>query len=329
MTKVSILIPTYKRPDLLVEAVKSCLEQTYLPYELVIGDDSPDEVTAQVVEELKKESPVTIRYIHNKPSLKQARNINMLFNEAQGDKVMILHDDDLLMPESLETLVNVFERDPSVSVAFGKQYIITDTGEIDPESSITFNQDFYRIEKFEGTALTPFESALCQQFPNNGYLIKAEIIKKMQWNIDAGDACDYEFGYRLGLAGYKMYFVNKFLGKYRLSAESISHSRTSDCAYQAYHILSNSKPNSPFSEEVRAKRLYERAPIAITEAVNLGKRGKAVEILFSEWYRKRILSLQGIKRVLYILFYFEPKKLFSGQPNRQSIKKKKEVEYSL
>lgn len=327
MDTISILITTYKRPALVVEAINSCLTQTYAPFEIIIGDDSPDDLTKIVVEELQSESPIPIKYIHNKPSLKQARNVNMLFKEASGDKLLLLHDDDLLMPESLETLSAVFNENPSVDVAYGKQYIISYEGEIDPVSSITFNQDFYRETQYAGSVLSSFEAGLSQQFPNNGYLIKSEIAKRLQWRTDVGDGCEFDFGYRVGLAGYTTYFVDKFVGKYRLSTNSMSHSKTCDMAYQAFIIMKNSPVTTPRAKEIRARRLYERAPIAITEAVNTGRRKEALAILFSEWYRRRILTPRGIKRVLYISFYVPSQRMYSlkavGSLLRRVIKKYK------
>src|ERR1700687_4466922 len=71
---ISVCIPTCKRPDLLQLAVKSCLDQTVLPSEILIGDDSPDDSTRLIVEALAASSPVPIRYFHNSPALGQAAN---------------------------------------------------------------------------------------------------------------------------------------------------------------------------------------------------------------------------------------------------------------
>ena len=38
-TKVSICLPTYNRPELLVRCIESCLMQTHANIEIVIGDD--------------------------------------------------------------------------------------------------------------------------------------------------------------------------------------------------------------------------------------------------------------------------------------------------
>ncbi|WP_223651786.1 glycosyltransferase family 2 protein [Hymenobacter psoromatis] len=303
MSKVSIVITTYKRPELVVGAITSCLEQTVLPYEILVGDDSPDTRTAEVVHELAAKAQVPIRYLHNVPSLKQARNVNRLFEEAAGDKIMLLHDDDLLLPESVETLSRVFEENPTVDMAYGRQYIISEQGEIDPVSSTAFNEDFYRTAEFEGSVLTAFEAGLGQQIPNNGYMLKAEIAKQLMWRTDIGDGCEYDFGIRLGLAGYRTYFVNKYVGIYRLSAQSISGSGGSDMARQAFKIMRDSVADTPRAQSIKNRRLYERAPIAITECVRHGEKKEALAIFFSKWYRSRILSLRGMKRMLNILFY--------------------------
>ena len=67
--KISVVIPTYKRAGLLLEALDSCFKQTLLPNEIIIGDDSPDDETQMVVQALRYDSPIIVRYVHNVPSL--------------------------------------------------------------------------------------------------------------------------------------------------------------------------------------------------------------------------------------------------------------------
>lgn len=303
MSNVSIVIPTYKRPTLVIEAIKSCLSQTRPPYEILVGDDSPDSLTSDAIAILAKQSTIPIRYIHNVPSLKQSHNVNMLFKKAEGDKIVLLHDDDLLLPESLETLVEIFEKHSSVNIAYGKQHIITDNGEIDPISSISFNEDFYRRAELEGSILTPLEAGISQQIPNNGYMINTEIAQHLLYRSDVGDGCDFDFGFRLGVAGYQTYFTNKFLGMYRLSSQSISGAGGSDAAYQSFKSIRDCQVETAFAQNIRSQRLYERAPIAITECALRGHRKEALSIYFSKWYRNKILSLRGLKRMGYILFF--------------------------
>jgi glycosyltransferase involved in cell wall biosynthesis len=300
--QVSIVIPTYKRPARVAEAIQSCLNQTLLPYEILVGDDSPDARTKEVVEKLANTAVVPIRYTHNTPSLGQVSNVNTLFSKASGGSVMLLHDDDLLLPESLSTLTSILDGDSTISIAYGRQYIIDEQSQIDPESSITFNRDFYRDAEFEGSVLTPFEAGLSQQIPNNGYLMRASVLKKVRLRKEASDGCDFDFGLQLGLAGYRTYFINKYLGMYRLSAQSISASDTGDAASKAFKLMHDCAADTPRAQSIRARRMYERAPIAITEHAIRGKRKEAFAIYFSQWYRSRIVSLGGAKRLIHILF---------------------------
>ena len=47
--KVSIYLPTCNRPELIVQCLDSCLAQTHTNFEIVIGDDSKDERTQQLI----------------------------------------------------------------------------------------------------------------------------------------------------------------------------------------------------------------------------------------------------------------------------------------
>ena len=50
MEKVSIIIPTYNRADVLSLSVQSVLQQTYADFELLIVDDGSSDNTDIVVE---------------------------------------------------------------------------------------------------------------------------------------------------------------------------------------------------------------------------------------------------------------------------------------
>ena len=49
-TKVSICLPTCNRPELLMESLASCLAQTHANIEIVIGDDSSDTRTRNLMD---------------------------------------------------------------------------------------------------------------------------------------------------------------------------------------------------------------------------------------------------------------------------------------
>src|ERR1700761_5759568 len=118
LSLISICIPTYQRPDLLAEALESCFAQTYTQFEIVIGDDSQDVDTERLVAGYEIAYPGRIRYERHIPSLGQNRNVNDLFARARGSRLLLLHDDDRLLPDALRSLAKLWEDLPTLDAAF-------------------------------------------------------------------------------------------------------------------------------------------------------------------------------------------------------------------
>lgn len=297
--KVSICIPTYKRSQKVLEAINSCLDQTILPYEILIGDDSPDELTKVEVGKIMDTAHVKIRYFKNQPSLGQVGNVNKLFDAATGDKIMLLHDDDLLMPNAIETLLNCFKKDPLIKVSYGKQYIIREDGTIYYKGSKIHNTYFYRTKEYEGAKLTPLEAGMVQQFPNNAYLIEADLAKKIKYRA-IGDACDFDFGFRTGKSLVKFHYVDTYVSMYRMSQDSVTKKSMNDAGLVAYLLVKNTEIPVK-SQKLKTKWLRGRSKVAVGQAIDNGKFKEAIKIYFSEDHIHQIFTPGGVKRLLRIL----------------------------
>ena len=106
---VSILIPAFK-PEYFELALCSALAQTYRPIEIIVGDDSGDEV----IRDICKRYP-DIKYFSNtSPSL--VNNINHLIRKAQGKAIKFLLDDDLLHPFCVDMMIRILDNLPGVSL---------------------------------------------------------------------------------------------------------------------------------------------------------------------------------------------------------------------
>ena len=104
---VSVVLPTYKRPQLLKRSINSVLNQTYTHWELVISDDEVEEGASWLYVSQLCESDPRIRIVRNESNHGQVGNTNNAILHAKGDWVKLLHDDDVLKPECLHELVNV------------------------------------------------------------------------------------------------------------------------------------------------------------------------------------------------------------------------------
>lgn len=103
--RFTIAIPTYKRANLLVEAVRYSLGQYYFDdYEVLVSDNNPerDDETEICMRQFKDNPYIT--YYKNKKNLGVSANFDSLYINAKGDYVVMLHDDDFLVTNYLELM---------------------------------------------------------------------------------------------------------------------------------------------------------------------------------------------------------------------------------
>lgn len=109
---VSILIPTYNRPEYFRQALESALAQDYSNIEILVGDDSPNDSVENVMKDyLESPQKFPIRYFHHeKPTGgKGYGNMTFLLNHANGEYVNFLFSDDLFEPKKISTMIQFFE----------------------------------------------------------------------------------------------------------------------------------------------------------------------------------------------------------------------------
>jgi hypothetical protein len=95
---VSAIIPTHKRPTLLLRAVRSALGQTYKNLEVIVVIDGVEPETATMLAELHDPRLKTITLEQNRGG-NTARNIGI--STARGEWIALLDDDDEWMPEKI------------------------------------------------------------------------------------------------------------------------------------------------------------------------------------------------------------------------------------
>ncbi|MFL6577819.1 MAG: glycosyltransferase family 2 protein, partial [Povalibacter sp.] len=116
---VSVVIPTYRRPELLKEAVVSALSQEGVQLEVIVVDDSPEGSAAAVIEQI---ADSRVSYVRNDPPSggRPALVRNAGWPQARGKYVHFLDDDDRVAVGFYAAAVSTFEAHPDRGVVFGR-----------------------------------------------------------------------------------------------------------------------------------------------------------------------------------------------------------------
>jgi glycosyltransferase involved in cell wall biosynthesis len=98
MPTISVVIPTYDRRALLMEAVESVRAQTFAGWELLVADDGSTDGSADAVEALHDPRIRVLRLPHAGQAA-AARNAGV--RAARGEWVAFLDSDDVWAPHKL------------------------------------------------------------------------------------------------------------------------------------------------------------------------------------------------------------------------------------
>lgn len=97
--RLSILIPAYDYAEGVRLILSSLSVNPTDELEIIISDDSSDELVSQVVKEFTPRYLGKLCYIRNRPSLGAIANWNSLLQRAKGEYILLLHHDEYPLGE--------------------------------------------------------------------------------------------------------------------------------------------------------------------------------------------------------------------------------------
>jgi glycosyltransferase involved in cell wall biosynthesis len=131
---VTVGIPTRNRSGLLRKAIASVLGQSYPHFTVVVSDNASDDDTAGVVESFGDPRVV---YRPLERNIGRPENTNRLIELADTEFVVLLGDDDELLPDHLSLTVEVLKRWPTIGVAHTGCVIVDMHGNLlDPQARL-------------------------------------------------------------------------------------------------------------------------------------------------------------------------------------------------
>ena len=115
---VSVLVPTFNRPQSLYKAIVSVLKQSYGNLQVIVVNDGGEDVRSII--DSFNDSRLT--FINRKENRGKACSLNVALNRAEGKYIAYLDDDDMYYPFHIETLVDVLENKTDCQVAYSDLY---------------------------------------------------------------------------------------------------------------------------------------------------------------------------------------------------------------
>lgn len=126
---ITIAVTVFDRRDYVLEAIRSALGQTVPVKVMVVEDCGPDPA---VREAIVGEFGHRIEYIRNSSNRGLFDNWNACLEYCRTPWLSILHDDDLLRPHFVETMLQLVKKKPELGFYCGRQAILTNGVVIPP-----------------------------------------------------------------------------------------------------------------------------------------------------------------------------------------------------
>lgn len=205
---VTVIIPTFNRLQWIAVCLDSIKRQTYPHIETLVIDDGSTDGT---VEWLKSQPDYSFVRVHEQPKnggASVARNDGIRL--AQGELITFIDSDDALLPNHIETAVNIFRNHPQTGL------FCCDSTIIDSEGQVLFDgRTWHQIqsELRNHPVQSGFRSLsnifeFSHIFP--GFTLPKAVFERVGYfdqSIFPMD--DYDLSLRVAGAGYGVYYCNE------------------------------------------------------------------------------------------------------------------------
>lgn len=115
MDKVSVIIPTYNRAELIGRAIQSVLNQNHFAGELIIVDDGSEDDTSDMVKALSSPDYIPLRY-HRISNSGPATARNIGVSLAKYHLIAFLDSDDHWYPNKISRQLEVLQKNPGYKI---------------------------------------------------------------------------------------------------------------------------------------------------------------------------------------------------------------------
>lgn len=245
---VTVITPSFNQGRFLEQTIRSVITQDYPKIEYIVMDGGSDDNSLDIIRRYEDR----LTYWESVPDEGQAHAINKGLKRAKGEILGWLNADDILLPESLSRVVEVFKEKPNIDVVYGRLERIDESGlkiptPILPKDKVIFSKQ-----------LVIGECVVNQP----GSFWRRRIMEKAG-TLDESlrYALDYEYWIRLALKGARFWRVPEVVARFRLSSVSKTVGETAEMACEQLGVLENllSRPGLTWELDIDSEQLQRKA----------------------------------------------------------------------
>ncbi|PTB98250.1 hypothetical protein C9993_08400 [Marinobacter sp. Z-F4-2] len=229
MAFFSVVIPSYNRSMMTVEAVNSVLNQTFSDYEIIVIDDGSIDDTEDALARFNGRIKY---YKQNNSGVAFARNKGVSL--SGGNYICYLDSDDIWHPDKLSVFKDAIESNPEIAFLFSDFHKrdIARSKPYDLSNSDMFSYIYEFAKKIEGDLLSIKDEDLLRLlfkgyplYPST-FAIRRDVHDHFRWDPGIFKSEDFNFVLRLSRL-YDFHYVNKSLTTVRVhdsnkSADSVA-----------------------------------------------------------------------------------------------------------
>ncbi len=189
---LSICIPSYNRPRELKRALESVDTEKYADeIQIVICEDcAPKRLEVRsIVEEFKKNSKYVVKYVENEVNLGHGKNWRHCAHEAEGEYLMYVGDDDMVVPNALDKFIDWLHEHDNLG------YVCRSYQVLNPDGSIIYKR-YYGKDRFYDPGVEGYVAFFMKSNLMTGYTIKREYTYAFE-----DPSVDYTLLYQMYLMG--------------------------------------------------------------------------------------------------------------------------------
>ena len=221
MYKLTLAVITHNRANLLKQMLDSVLLQTYKDFYVIIYDNCSSDNTADIAKPFLSDS----RFTYHRHE-KVIGNFNYALGHCDTDYLVILHDDDIMLPDMISEEMKIMENRSDVSLVFVNMNYIDSNNKMFESSVLDRymgNEDYIIKSREYIQILMGKNNIVC--CPT--VMFRMALVRKHNFNFTiTGGGGDLFLWLEMNQIDYNFYYISKALYNYRQHSAADSSKKT-------------------------------------------------------------------------------------------------------